>query len=95
MKIKNKRTGFVFDIGEKEGKLLIEDDYETFEPVDKRLLPKTKKPKTVKEKVMGTECLKALKKTQIIQELNELSVTFNPKSTKTELVEILKKAGGF
>ena len=44
---------------------------------------------------MGTNCLSALTKEQIVQELNELAVKFNQKSKKSELVELLKKAGGY
>lgn len=95
MKIKNKNTGYIFDISEKEGKALISDDPERFEPLDKRQMPRKKILKTIKEKVMGVECLKALSKEQIIQELNELSVKFNSKSKKSELIELLKKEGGF
>ena len=94
MKIKNKDTGYIFDISEKEGKTLILENSEKFEPLDKKYLPKKKIPKTIKEKVMGIDCLSALTKEQIIQELNELSVAFDPKSKKSELVELLKKAGG-
>ncbi len=95
MEIKNKKTGYIFEISETEGKKLISDNQEEFEPVDKKYLPKIKKAKTVKEKVMGTDCLKALTKEQIMQELKELSVKFDPKSKKSELVELLKKSGGY
>ena len=99
MEIKNKKTGYVFEISDIEGKKLITDNDEEFEPIDKKFLSKQKKPKTVREKVMGVKlddsCLKALTKEQIIQELKELCVTFNPKARKKELIEILKKQGGF
>ena len=87
MKIKNKKTGYIFEISDKEGENLVADNSEEFEPLDKRFIPAKKKPKTVKEKVMGEECLNLLRKDQIIQELKELSVEFNPKA--------LKKEGGY
>ena len=71
MEIKNKKTGYVFEIKESEGKKLIFENEEEFEPVDKKYLPEKKKAKTVKEKIMGTDCIKALKKEQIIQELTK------------------------
>ena len=95
MEIKNKKTCYIFEINEKEGKKLLLENQEEFEPIDKKYLSKVKKAKTVKEKVMGEDCLKALTKEQIIQELKELSIDFNPKSKKSELVELLKKAGGY
>ena len=94
MKIKNKKTGYVFEISDIEGKRLITDNSEEFEPLDKRLLPKKSKPKTIKEKVVAIEPLNVLKKEQIIQELEILKIPFNPKSKKKELIEILKSAGG-
>ena len=94
MKKKNKKTGYVFDISDTEGKRLITENSEEFEPLDKRLMPKTKKPKTVKEKVIEESCLKALRKDQIIQELRHLSVKYNPKARKDDLIELLKKTGG-
>lgn len=95
MEIKNKKTGYIFEINEKEGKKLLFENREEFEPIDKKYLPKIQKAKTIKEKVMASDCLKALSKEQIIQELKELSINFNPKSKKSELVELLKKAGGY
>ena len=44
---------------------------------------------------MADSCLNALTKVQIIQELQELSAEFSTKSSKKELVEILKKCGGY
>lgn len=95
MKIKNKKTGYIFEINDKEGKKLIDENSEEFEPLDKKYQPVKVKAKTIKEKVMGTSCLKALTKEQIIQELRELSVEFNSKSPKAQLVELLKTAGGY
>ena len=95
MEIKNKKTGYIFEIKDSEGKKLILNSDDEFEPVDKKYLPKRKKAKTVKEKVMGTDCIKALKKEQIIQELTEFGVNFDTKAKKSELVELLKKAGGY
>lgn len=98
MKIKNKKTGYIFEISDKEGEKLLVENEEEFEPLDKKYVVKTKKPKTVREKVVVSSrvygCLNALKKEQIIQELNELDVKYNPKMKKKELIEILKKAGG-
>ena len=94
MEIKNKKTGYVFEINDTEGKKLICEHSEEFEPLDKRLLPKRTKPKTIKEKVVIDNPLNVLKKEQIIQELEILKVPFNPKAKKKELIEILKKAGG-
>ena len=94
MKIKNKKTGYVFEISEVEGKKLIIENSEEFEPLDKKLLPKKLKAKTIKEKVVVDNPLNVLKKEQIIQELEILKVPFNPKAKKKELIEILKKAGG-
>ena len=95
MQIKNKKTGYIFEINDIEGKKLIADNFEEFEPLDKRFLPKQKKAKSIREKVMADSCLNALTKVQIIQELQELSAEFSPKSSKKELVEILKKCGGY
>ena len=95
MEIKNKKTGYIFEINEKEGKKLLFENQEEFEPIDKKYLPKVKKAKTIKEKVMGNECLKALSKEQIIQELKELSISFNQKAKKSELIELLRKEGGY
>ena len=94
MKIKNKKTGYIFEISDIEGKRLITDNSEEFEPLDKKRLPKKPKPKTIKEKVVTIEPLNVLKKEQIIQELEILKIPFNPKSKKKELIEILKSAGG-
>ena len=94
MKIKNKKTGYVFEISDVEGKKLIIENSEEFEPLDKKLLPKKLKAKTIKEKVVVDNPLNVLKKEQIIQELEILKVPFNPKAKKKELIEILKKAGG-
>lgn len=98
MKIKNKKTGYIFEISDKEGEKLLVENEEEFESLDKKYVVKTKKPKTVREKVVVSskvyDCLNALKKEQIIQELNELDVKYNPKMKKKELIEILKKAGG-
>ena len=94
MKIKNKKTGYIFEISDSEGKKLISQDAEEFEPIDKRFLPKKPKPKTIKEKVVVDNPLNVLKKEQILQELEILHVQFNPKAKKKELIEILKKAGG-
>ena len=98
MEIKNKKTGYIFEISDKEGvKLVCEnpDEFEPFKPEDKKLLPPKTKPKTIREKVMEQSCLNSLSKKQIIQELQELSVSFNPKTKKAELIELLKKTGGF
>ena len=37
MQIKNKKTGYIFEINDIEGKKLIADNFEEFEPLDKRL----------------------------------------------------------
>lgn len=95
MEIKNKKTGYVFEISDKEGKKLILENQEKFEPVDKKDMPKVRKAKTIREKVTGINCLNALTKNQIIQELNELSIKFDSSLKKSELVELLKKAGGY
>ena len=94
MEIKNKKTGYIFEISDAEGKKLINEHSEEFEPLDKRLLPKKPRAKTIKEKVVVDNPLNVLRKEQIIQELEILHVSFNPKSKKKELIEILKKAGG-
>ena len=46
MKIKNIKTGYVFEISDIEGKKLITENQEEFEPLDKKLLPQKPKPKT-------------------------------------------------
>lgn len=94
MEIKNKKTGYIFEISDNEGKKLITEKEEDFEPLNKKIMPKQKKPKNIKEKVIVNNPLEALKKEQIIQELQHLCVAFNPKANKKELIEILKKAGG-
>lgn len=95
MEIKNKKTGYIFEINEKEGIKLIINNQEEFEPLDKKFLHKKTRAKTIKDKVMGTNCLKALNKKQIIQELKELSIDFDIKAKKEELIEILKEVGGY
>ena len=86
MEIRNKKTGYIFEISDIEGEKLIFNNDEEFEPVDKKLAPKIKKPKTIKEKVIVKKsddaCLKALTKAQIIQELRELSISFDSKANK-------------
>ena len=94
MEIKNKKTGYIFEISDIEGKKLIIDHSEEFEPIDKRFLPKKSTPKTIKEKVVIDNPLNVLKKEQIIQELEILKVSFNPKAKKKELITLLEKAGG-
>lgn len=94
MEIKNKKTGYVFEINDDEGKRLIFENSEEFEPLNKKFLPKKSKPKTIKEKIIIDNPLNVLRKEQIIQELHHLSVPYNPKAKKSELIEILKKAGG-
>ena len=95
MEIKNKKTGYVFEISQKEGKRLLIENSEEFEALNKADMPKIKKPKTIKEKVLGISCIKSLTKDQIIQELQELSVDFDKKAKKSELAELLKTAGGY
>ena len=94
MEIRNKKTGYIFEINEEEGKKLVNNNREEFEPLDKKYMPKEKQPKTVREKVLGISCISALTKEQIIQELKELNIKFDKNAKKSELVKLLSEKGG-